>query len=94
MDISDDNCVNPQCHLKTRNPGCYVTESPLLTVPEKENTRIIEPRIFAKIWYVEGWISPQSDNSVNPQRHLETRNPGCYVTESPLLTVPEKENTR
>ena len=36
----------------------------------------------------------QSDNSVNPQRHLETRNPGYYVTESPLLTVPEKENTR
>ena len=36
----------------------------------------------------------QSDIFVNAQRHLETRNPGHFVTASTLFPVPGKENTR
>ena len=36
----------------------------------------------------------QSDIFVNAQHHLETRNPGHFVTASTLFPVPGKENTR
>ena len=35
----------------------------------------------------------QSDDSPKSKPHLETRNPGCYLTEPTILTTPGKENT-
>ena len=40
----------------------------------------------------EGVHLTQSHDSANYYRHLETRNPGCYLTEPTILTTPGKEN--
>ena len=50
-------------------------------------------RFLQKFGMLEGVHLRQSDNSANSKHHLETRNPGCYLTEPTILTTPGKENT-
>ena len=50
-------------------------------------------RLWQKFGMLEGVHLWQSDNSANSYDHLETRIPGCYLTEPNILTTAGKENT-
>ena len=78
---------NSMRHLETRNPGHYFTESPFscyLTRWILDKNWLNHARFWQYCGTLKKILFSKSEKSDNSMRHLETRNPGHYFTESPF----------